>query len=100
MEKPLDRICADRFEQCLDSGNISLQEGHSVKNASVDVRLCGEIHHCPEFPLGDNSADKILITDISLNEPDTLFWKICDIFQIAGISKLIEVDDAPVRLGA
>src|SRR4026209_2918785 len=100
MEKPLHRISTNRFEQCLHPGNISLQEGRSVKNASVDVRLCGEIHHCPEFFLGDNSADKILITDISLNEADTLFGKICDILQIAGISKLIEVDDAPVRLGA
>src|SRR5689334_3165392 len=100
MEKPLDRICANRFEQCLHTSNISLHEGRSVKNASVDVRLGSEIYNRPGFFNLDDSADKLLIADIPLDKPDTFLWKIRDILQITGISKLIEVDHVPTRLGA
>jgi len=100
VEKPLHWVFTNRFQQRLGPNNIGLQKWRGVENTSIDVRLGGEIHKCPDTFFRDASADQILIADISLNKPDTLFWKIQDIVPIAGIGELIKVDDAPVRLGA
>ena len=71
-----------------------------VENASVDVRLRGEVYNSPRFFLFENPFDERSIANIPLHEAVVLASEIRGIFKITSISEFIQIDDAIATLGA
>ena len=59
----------------------------------IDVRFGGEIDNSPRFFLFENRFDERTIANIAVHKTLLIAGEIGSIFEIAGISQLIQIDD-------
>src|SRR5439155_19795942 len=87
------RAPARSLQKCVRAEYVCLNEGARLHQRAVDMGLCREVHHVVSF--WHQLRDESRITDVTLHEAVSFVAAhITQIFRIARVSELIEVDYA------
>ncbi len=88
-----------RFEQAEGADDVGLDEVFRAMDAAVNVRFGGKIDDGAGLVLGKQFGDEVEIADLALDEDVARIASQCgEVFEIAGVSQRIEVDDRFIRL--
>jgi len=92
-------VATRRFQQMESADHIGLDKILGAVNGAIDMRFGGEIDDSPWPMLRQQTIDQGPVTDVAMNKNmPCLTGKAGEIFQITGISELVEVDDGLVAL--
>src|ERR1700752_3234190 len=100
MQKSFNRMSSACFKQALSAGNVGIDKWRSIENTAIDMRLGGKIHDRPRPLFLKNPLDGGSISDVAVHKAQAFVWDIGQVFQVAGVGKLVEIDDPPAWLGA
>ena len=85
------------LQQVNGAQNIGLNKNFRVADAAVNVALGSKVDDVIRVIFGDQVSDKSLIADIALNKDMAgIVLDIFQVFQVAGIGQLIQVDQADI----